>query len=163
MKPASAGLIALLATNQFVIWETYTVTLANGATLIWNSGDAPSLLGFSVDLSAITNAGLTSAVGITVSGLNPADTYALTEPPGRTYVAWSGFTGQPWHNNFKVTTSAGDLNLGVPAGNYSTAALAQSNFPAGQTISGHDSYTFWIYDTPVADNLGGLSIVANKV
>lgn len=43
MKQAADALIALLAgTNQYVMWEQYTVTLSDGSVLTWNSGDQPT-------------------------------------------------------------------------------------------------------------------------
>ena len=40
MKPASAGLIALLAdSNTFVMWEVYTITLVDGTVITWTSND----------------------------------------------------------------------------------------------------------------------------
>ncbi len=47
MKSASSSLIALLEnSNQFVMVETYTFTLASGQVLVFTSGDQPN--GFAV-------------------------------------------------------------------------------------------------------------------
>lgn len=111
-----------------------------------------------VNLDGITNAGATSAVGVTVSGLNPATTYTLTMPAGLTYTAWrSDAIDFPnnHHNRFSVSTTGGTTVYGSVG--HATAEAARLAFP-GATISGYASYTFWINDDPSADNDGGLSI-----
>ena len=48
MKAASADLIALLAgSNEFVMWEVYTVTLVDGTVLTWTNGDVAGSAGAS--------------------------------------------------------------------------------------------------------------------
>jgi hypothetical protein len=117
-----------------------------------------------INLDGKANAGSTSAVGITVSGLDPAKSYDLSLPPGQTYVAWSTWSSDagatdpthPWHNRFSVTTVDGTTEYG----SYSVGTTpddARSQFP-GATITGYSSYTFWLNDSASSDNRGGLSI-----
>lgn len=60
MKTASADLVDLLANaNAFVMWETYTITLVDGSTIIWTSGDVAGSAGNS-SLAAEPTANLVS-------------------------------------------------------------------------------------------------------
>ena len=114
-----------------------------------------------VDLDAIVNAGTSSAVGVTIAGLDPLTTYSVSQPSGRRFGAWSALTPALWENGrLNVTTAGGTMVLGSAAATYfATPQLARDAFNArNESISGYASYTLWINDTPVADNLGGLSL-----
>lgn len=46
MKTASAGLINLLAnSNEFCMWEVYTITLADGSVMTWTSAEVAGTAG----------------------------------------------------------------------------------------------------------------------
>lgn len=114
---------------------------------------------YTVDLDATVNVGTSSVVGVLLSGLDPAVAYTLSMPAGLTYVAWrpnTVSTPNRYLNDLRVTSAAGDASYGSAA-DFATAAAARAAFPGG-TITGHASYTFWIYDTPTTDNDGGLSV-----
>jgi hypothetical protein len=116
---------------------------------------------YEIDLHCEDNAGLTSAVGIAFNGLNPAFAYRV-EVVSRVYTTWSRWAsdgvadgGLPWECSFAVTTGAGTTDY--LTARYATAAAA---FAAATpiTITGHTTYTFWLYDNILGDNRGGLSL-----
>lgn len=115
MKTAAAALIALLANqNQYVIWETYTITLADGSVLTYSTrDDVPTLrdnivlnLSFEdgsgqVIKDGSTYAQTTSAVTANVSNTSPlVQEGSLVITPG-TYINYPttglfGFGRGPW-------------------------------------------------------------------
>jgi len=115
---------------------------------------------YEIDLDALVNASATAAVGVVISGLDPAKVYTLSLPPGRTYTAWRpnvGLTPNRYRVSFQVTSAGGQLDFADA--DFTSAEAARAAF-AGGTITGHSSYTFWIYDAPtIVDNDGGVSVL----
>ena len=148
-------------------WEFLQSDAANGLYRVTAEveqrglGVAPQADDLEVNISATINAGISPSVGITVAGLDPAGIYALSLPSGRTYVAYSEHPGTGWLHFFNVTTTAGTTEKGIHTA-YADPETARAAFP-GAIITGFDTYTFWIYDTPVSDNSGGLSIHIARV
>jgi hypothetical protein len=117
---------------------------------------------YDVDLHSEDNAGGSSAVGIAVSGLDPAKSWRV-QPMSRLYTAWSRWSsddnptaaGLPWECSYRVTTTGGESSYLTTA--YPTAAQAlAAATPA--TLTGYASYTFWLFDNFLGDNRGGLSL-----
>jgi hypothetical protein len=114
-----------------------------------------------VELVAPGNSGSTQAVGVSVSGFDPAQTYRATllQPPRQ---AWSAFPtdgsngGLTWNCIYRINTT---VFSPAPAPNYATAALAfaaSSDFIA--RVIGSSTYVFWMSDPNPSDNRGGLTI-----
>jgi hypothetical protein len=118
--------------------------------------------------------------GVTISGFDPGSVLKLTLPPGQLYVAWSPW-GRPAYNA-GLPANSGSLNrvtivedtnwagwyhvevagpLGT-FGQFNGYEAARAAF-GEQFITGASSYTFFIRDTPLADNTGGLSILVELV
>lgn len=112
-----------------------------------------------VDLNAIVNAGLTSAVGKTLQA-NPSKTYYVTQPENRGYGAWIAVGTTAFQNRVKIaSTEYGNLNSNY----FPTPAISRMDFNSRRvTISGASSYVFWINDSPVNDNSGGLSLLLTE-
>ena len=137
------------------------------------AGSIDTIINLSAESGAGADVGVTSAVGVVLTGLNPAIVYSLSLPFGQLHTAWSAYSsdgaapgGLAWRNNFYVTT--GDLPyadkddvrstmFGIEA-LYINAETARAAFPSGETITGFDTYTFWLYDANAFDDRGGLSI-----
>lgn len=123
-----------------------------------------------------TSAAVGPYAGITIdSGFTASDVLIVSKPPGLTYAGWSRWSsdsdpsaaGYPWTNFFRVTT-ANDVTTeywkfgpfpdpGVS--DFETAAEADAAFRDRYVaLTGSSSYTFWLYDEPVDDNRGGLSL-----
>jgi hypothetical protein len=106
------------------------------------------------------NAGLTSAVGVVVSGLNPAATYRLELVGG---TGWSRHDvdtdngGLAWFHDFMVTHTGGDIAIGSPTPGYATSADAFAAF-VPQTVTGYASYTLWLLDNVLGDNRPGITV-----
>lgn len=123
-----------------------------------------------VNLDSTTDGGSDAtaglANGVTISGFNPADVLQLTLPTGQTWIAYS-----PWGvpalsgpqtgsvTTFKVIRDAdtGDVSTFGEGGPFDGFEAARAAFTTA-FITGNSSYTFYIEDTPLADNAGGLSI-----
>lgn len=134
-----------------------------------------------IDLDAgITraNVGPTSAVGITVSGLDPAGVYEVSLPAARTFEAFSGWPSdgaaigsgnQPWSSILCVTRGPGPA-VGPYTGQtvlfgsdqHATAAAARAAFVPG-SITGYGQYTFWLFDPAPSDDRGGLSVELRRI
>lgn len=133
-------------------------------------------LGVIVDLAAGSNDGATSAVGVTLSGLNASETYRLSLPAGQTHSGWSAWPSDDdprlhnpaiiWGNLLTVTKGPGPAVgpsdprtsqfgsiTGWPNGEAARAAFAPV------TITGATEYTFWLADLAPGDDRGGLSIL----
>lgn len=158
---------------RYILSTVRRQNLGNGVFLVScdidvrGRGVPPSFPDYLVDLDGIVNAGTSSSVGVSISGLDASATYAVTQPDGRLYGAWSALTSSvTWENGrLQVTTASGTIQLGDNVATYfATPALARASFNArGETITGSTSYRFWILDTPVVDNLGGLSLLIQRV
>jgi uncharacterized phage protein (TIGR02218 family) len=167
MKAASVSLINLLASNnQFAMWEEYAFNFPNLAFMrLSTRDDVDAVYGQPVgivNVDAITNAGTNSSVGVTVSGLDPAIQYMLSLPAGQLYVALSEQNPPQWVTTFRVTDAFANTTTHGSITAYTTPDAARRAFPVS-TITGSSSYTFWIQDTPVTDNSGGLSILLSAL
>lgn len=115
-------------------------------------------------LSATSNAGTTSAVGILVGSLDATDVVYIDKPTDAASLAWSPYNvdagnAQPWRNDFRITSSLGSVSYWentLAATAADSHAIAVSNGTI--EISGVNSFTLWIYDTPVNDNRGGITL-----
>jgi hypothetical protein len=130
-----------------------------------------------IDLDAVTN-GATGATGGLTAGvdvetelsatISATDIIRVSLPTGQTYVAWSpwgvpspantaGHTGSL--NRFNVIPGgvAGDMFTVSNETVYDGYEAARAAFGV-HTVTGATSYRFYIQDTPVSDNSGGLSI-----
>lgn len=119
-----------------------------------------------------TSASLGPYAGVTInSGFTSSDQLVVTKPPGLTYQAWSGVPadsapaaeGRPWSSDFWVTDDNGSTTRywgdESASSRFATPAEAEAARKYDYVLlSGSNSYTFWIYDTPVNDNRGGLSL-----
>lgn len=140
------------------------VTTASQRTLVSN-----------INLSALTYAGPTSAVGYTLSGFNANDLVMLDHPGDGTYAAWSPYSsdseggGYPYATHFSVTAGATTTTYWQTSGNlggrFATAAAADAyaQDQAPIYLTGATSYTLWMYDDPAADNRYGLSLRVSKI
>lgn len=122
---------------------------------------------FTNDLAfAATSASLDGSYAGIVLNVNASDTIIIEKPPGLTYPAYSVWPsdstpeadGLPWLNAFRVTDDT--TTRSYWAGEYyATAAAAEAAVTKRRVVlSGSSSYKIWIYDTPVDDNRGGLSL-----
>lgn len=130
-----------------------------------------------VNLQATTDGGETSveglAEGVTVSGIDPNDTLVVRrDTTSPTYIAYSVWgvpeisgpsTGSVWRFHVIYDEDTGDEEEFAAAGSpfdgfAAAAAAADAQFPNGIELTGHSSYTFYIQDTPMFDNEGGMSL-----
>lgn len=151
------------------------IDTVNCFLLHWSDWEAVD----TVDIDAEANRWDTPAggllVGITLSGFDPTDELRLTMPTGGTYVAWSPW-GIPSPVNYPAIPSSGSVNWfqiikdgdvstnathGDPVGVYDGYEAARAAF-VPETITGASSYTFYIQDSLIANNSGGLSILVEK-
>lgn len=117
-----------------------------------------------------TAAGAGSYAGIVLTGgFDSNDTLVIDKVPGMRYRAWSPWNsdsdgnaaGKPWTNTFSVT--AGGATAQYWPEFFSTPETAESAAARQRIqISGHSVYTIWMYDIPVNDNRGGLSLRVYK-
>lgn len=164
------GLLPTRETGE--VWE-YSATIMARKLLIPDGSVTLdlSMLGFD-------NNGATSAVGTTVTDLDPAVTYIISLPPFRPYSGvsyWPSDTstiagypppGQYWGTRLFVTQGPGaDEGPGGsntrsfgPAVGYPNGEAARLAFPGG-TLTGSSTYKFWFYDPNPGDNRGGLSVL----
>lgn len=128
----------------------------------------------SVSNAASTPSGGVSA-GITVSGLSASDTLLVRRNPSGSFVAWSPW-GQPvlsgpltgTTHKYSVLQGGSPSNVieyllsGAPYDGYAAAAAAyDSQYPLIE-LTGFTSYIFYIEDTPIDDNSGGVSLALTK-
>ena len=117
---------------------------------------------FAIDLNCVTNAGPTSAVGVTVEVYDDQAIYAVTLPPGRLYTAWSYNSSVSGFNTLFQVTADGVTVAKGDLGPYASAAAAYAAFP-GATLTGSKRYALWLYDAgTLADNLGGMSLLLTR-
>lgn len=123
-----------------------------------------------------TSASVGPYAGVTInSGFTANDVIIVSKPENLTYKAWSYWLsdsnplaeGLPWTNAFWVTSDSGTTlywggevdEAGKVTERYAT--LEEANAAHANDfvyLTGSTSYTFWIMDTPVNDNRGGLSL-----
>lgn len=112
------------------------------------------------------NADPVGAYGITYA-TSPADVLTIEYTNGRTHDAYSWFStdddplcldGLPW--GCQVSVKADGITTDYRTTRYPTAAAANAAALAGGPIvlTGHSSYTIFIYDTYSINNRGGLSL-----
>ncbi|MES3001327.1 MAG: phage tail protein [Pseudomonadota bacterium] len=126
-----------------------------------------------IDLDAVTNASSSgagaAAVGVLLEDVEPGHRVEVTANPDGPYVAYS-----PWGVPSPVAFHQGSVYLfnviedGVtggtttygPSGSHDGYAAARTAMQAIEPIelSGASSYLFYISDTPIMDNTGGLSL-----
>ena len=101
--------------------------------------------------------------GITLSGgFTEKDVLVVEKPKGLTYKAWSNWetdipSGNSWSNEITVTSN--EVVSKFWEGYFETedeAEVYASNLYF--TLTGSDSYKFWINDIPPTDNRGGVSL-----
>lgn len=129
-----------------------------------------------VNLNAAVNGGSTNAAGVaagvTLTGFSPDDILLLTLPKGQTYTAWSAWGVPAYSGNatgslnlFRVardgsTTDVELFGVGHPTninGAWNGYEAARSAFGSA-FVTGATDYTFFVFDNPLGDNSGGLSI-----
>lgn len=127
--------------------------------------DPATLLSQAITLNAISNGGTTSAVGVTVSDLDPDKTYTVSLVGGG-YSYYSDDIGghaDGWYCKYRTTTAAGTVEHYVLPGSANAAtALAAAQALGSVEITGVDEVTLWIYDTPAGDNRGAVDLVLNE-
>ena len=119
------------------------------------------------DLKFAANLATTDgSASITInSGFTSNDILVVEKPKGLTYKAWSNWSsdtdpsagGKPWTNTISVTAS--DKTTEFWDEYFQTANEAEdyaSNLYF--SLTGSDSYKFWINDIPPTDNRGGVSL-----
>lgn len=130
-----------------------------------------------VNLNGVSGAATTKAgglvAGITVTGFDPADICRISQPGGGTFTAIRPRSDLGWDNrvdiipggvaadSFFVNEGGSGVSFLANHSHFSTAAAAQAAFGV-HSFSGADSYTFYYYDDPTTDNIGGLSILVEK-
>jgi len=126
---------------------------------------------------AATSASVGPYAGVTISsGFKSTDILIVSKPANLTYKAWSYWLsdgnplaeGLPWTNAFWVTDDNNQTTLywggevdetGRVTERYATADEADAAHAEDFVfLTGSTSYTFWIQDSPVNDNRGGLSL-----
>jgi hypothetical protein len=126
-----------------------------------------------IDIHPITNAGTIFATGIANAvnlAVSPYEVVQLSMPSGLTYGGWS-----PWgvpspadsanhtgaSHSFAVARngSASQVTL-IGGGIYDGYEAARGAFN-GAVLSGAPEYNFFIYDKPLSDNTGGISLQAD--
>lgn len=157
------------------VW-TYTARIATRSQSVIGSAVEPGST-WSIDLSAVTNGGSTSAVGVLATGFNAARSYRVTQPSGRLYAGYSAWPSdgstlppttpddEKWGNDLKATqfpgadvgtgdarTTSHGVDRGYPDGETARAAFA----PA--IITGATQFKLWVGDPNPTDNRGGISI-----
>lgn len=128
-----------------------------------------------VNLDAVTNGGANPtaglANGVTLSGFPADQVLVMTPNLAGANIAWSpwgspspagGSSGSVYRWSVVRNGDAGDVVNRGKSGTYNGYLAARQAFidtyPNGQQVSGAASYTFYIDDTPVNDNSGGLSL-----
>lgn len=134
------------------VWECSGSVEVRGRTLPPGSFEE-----FVADLNGVTNAGSTSAVGVSITDLDPAKTYTVSLRKNGPYLAYDVTTPtNRWHNAFILTGGGVDHNFG-DGGEYASAQAAFNAF-VPSTISGYSSLVAWIFDSVPVDNAGGISL-----
>lgn len=136
---------------------------------IWRYATGDPVDTQTIDLNAVTNAATTPAGGLTAGvTINTTGNLRLefSLPAGETYASWS-----PWGDPVLSGPDSGtislfsvirdeditDVTLFGAAGPYNGYEAARAAFPGGN-IRGGQLYTFYLQDSPVADNTGGISV-----
>lgn len=133
---------------------------------------------YDFDLDAVENATISEetalSIGYTITVNSPDDVLLITLPGGRTYSAYT-YEGQPIKNEVYNSGAATELRAKRNDGAISDAWVGIGYYPFGnnsqmasgleaaraafetQQMTGATKYTFYIYDSPVSSNTGGLS------
>lgn len=106
------------------------------------------------------------SAGVTINdGFTEHDVLVVEKPKGLTYKAWSRWSSdsmipvgrKPWENSITVTANGSSKTYWEQeflTQNEAEEYAANLYF----TLSGSDSYRFWINDIPPTDNRGGVSL-----
>lgn len=106
------------------------------------------------------------SAGVTIKdGFTEHDVLVIEKPKGLTYKAWSRWSSdsmipvgrKPWENSITVTANGSSKTYWEQeflTQNEAEEYAANLYF----TLSGSDSYRFWINDIPPTDNRGGVSL-----
>jgi len=161
----STKLSAQFSKDDFTIPQFEFVSMQDSNGVVGTiSLEWPSDLEFAgqVNLVAPANCGLSPSVGLTISGLDAAATYLVTEPYGLPQVAWSAFpSGNLWQHAVYIGNGNSTLYQFGDGIQYSSPEQARAAFVGGN-ITGFSNYTFWINDNNPFDDRGGLSVVIWK-
>lgn len=117
-----------------------------------------------VDVDAIKNGGTVYTVGSLITDLDPARVYTLALSKKNGYTAWSNFPtdvghATPWNSFLQINSGDGVTHWSYGSSAQVDEPTAFSTFGAGHTITGYDSYYFWVQDPGATDNRGGLSVL----
>lgn len=114
-----------------------------------------------------TSAAVGPYAGVTIdSGFTAGDVLIVSKTVGMTYRAWSRWSsdsdpnanGRPWANDFWVTDGNDNTTHHWTESRGTIDEAEAAVIDRYVTLSGSNSYTFWLSDTPVNDNRGGLSL-----
>lgn len=116
------------------------------------------------------NAGLSSAVGVLLTGFDPVARYLVTAPGGGAYNGWSAYSsdaaipGRTWQHDVRVSGYTGfDVGDGPQTRGFGTGPgwptpeAARLDYPPG-IVTGYSSYKVWIADPNPPDDRGGMSL-----
>ena len=157
---ATTGVLSGTPTVAGTFAYTVRVTDNVGSTATLAVSSVIASNAFTFNLSGVTNAGTTSAVGYTLpQTLVPGNTLTLSLV-NSTYTGWQPNPAQLWYCRFNTTDPTnGTITRYALAGSADGPAaltLAQAAGPIVLTgVTGQ--VVIWIYDTPTSDNVGGLS------
>jgi hypothetical protein len=133
-----------------------------------------------INIEADVNGGTTNAAGIaagvTIAGYLPDDIVTVDTYHAGPYVAFSPW-GDPSPINpgdsgsshtFRVSKDGSAVDVtsyttGIHDGYAAARADWEADNPDGITLTGASSYTFFIFDDPIGDNSGGISLRAAPV
>lgn len=144
-------------------WTVRAVDAAAGVATLADGCLVPVVVR-SINLNAVTNAGSTSAAGVTIntrpdgSALQVGDTVTITLISD-TFTAWQKLEGDSYRCLFKSKNAAGTTvsHYSSATSNVSAAAALALATP-NVTLTGSTAFTLWIPDIYVLDNEGGLSM-----
>lgn len=165
-RPAITTVLAALA------W--FKLRLGSGDTI-----KAPAVATYNFDLNSVTNAATSgsgaAAVGVSIEA-DPGSLVVITPNHSGPYVAWSPWgtpspanvpahTGSVWRLNVMYDDNPSDTDDIWDGGTYSGYAAARAGFeaeyPGGFTIGAASKYTFYLEDSPILDNSGGVSFTVS--
>ena len=144
-------------------WTVRVTDTAGDTATLADSAEVPVVVR-SINLNALTNSGSTSANGVTIntradgSALQSGDTVTITLVAG-TYTAWRETATTTWRCRFKSQNAAATIvDHYASASSTVSAAAALALATPDVTLTGSTSYTLWLPDSYVLDNVGGLSM-----
>jgi hypothetical protein len=169
MKSASAATIALLALNQYLMAELYTITLLNGTVLRYTDadGDLLSSLGGNVNQSGTAQGGSTSSLTLSAAASSTPDAYANKA------VRITGGTGAGQERNVQtsrknwlpISASIGGTGWGnidctitlnaaaAPDGTMSSSLIGDADATSAPSLVANGGYTSFPAGTQVSDSI----------